>query len=166
MVAEDSAMAEKVTLVKKLKDFIIDAKSTGRNLQRFSSRVRGTVDEIVASNEHVLKLLERTANEVQVQKGSGRIQRVFNSLHPTKAIPPEVIVATREEIETLWYDMAGCMKTNLERLIFEAERNIRALNELEEQLNLISGIIFRESRRIDADEAEIVCRFLHFETDE
>lgn len=155
---EHSTLSFKVSLAKNLGKFITDAKSAGRDLQRFSSRVGGTVDEIVALNEHVLQLLERTANEVQPQIGEGRVERVINSLIPAKPIQPEVIAARRKEIKTLWFHMTSLMKVNIEKLIFEAQRNTRALDELEEQLNLISGIIVREDNQISADEMEMLDR--------
>lgn len=165
-LVEHSGLHFKDSLVTSLGQFIENAKSAGRNLHKFSSRVGGTVDEIVSLNEHALQLLERTANEVRPQIAEGPIQRVFNSLFPTKPVQPEVVAARREEIKTVWYQMTNLMKTNIKSLIFEAKLNVGALDRLEQKLRSINEILARVGNHISAEEAELVCCFLNSGTTE
>lgn len=151
-----SSLHFKESLVKNLVQFVTDAKSAGRDLQKFSSRVGGAVDEIVALNEHVLHLLERTANEIRPQIGNGFVQQVYNALLPVAPAQPQAIAVRRKEIKSLWYQMTAVMKENIEKLILEARLNMGALDRLEAQLGVINGILAREDNKINADELELV----------
>lgn len=68
----------KRVLSEEFRPVIVDANSVGQDLQRFSSRFGGDVNDILALNEHVLQLLEKMAHKVRPRIGDGFIQRVFN----------------------------------------------------------------------------------------
>ncbi|CAE6428857.1 unnamed protein product [Rhizoctonia solani] len=151
-----SSLIAKDSLVDRLNEFVVDAKATGRNLQRFGSRVGGAVDQIVTMNEYVLKLLENTVKDSQPQISSGPIQRVVNAVSPIKPAGPQMVAARRKEVETMWYQATGMMESTIRRLILEAEANIIALDKLEGQLDLINEMILREDEGIRAQAEEVL----------
>lgn len=151
-----SSLVAKDSLVDHLNEFVVDAKTAGRNLQKFGGRVGGAVDQILAMNEYVLKLLENTAKDAQAQISSGPIRRVFNSLSPIKSAGPQVIAARRKEVETMWYQATGMMEATVRKLIFEAEANILALDKLEGQLDTINEMVLREDAGIRAQAEEVL----------
>ncbi|KAF8705294.1 hypothetical protein RHS03_05302, partial [Rhizoctonia solani] len=151
-----STLVAKDSLVERLNEFVVDAKTAGRNLQRFGGRVGGAVDQIVAMNEYVLKLLENTAKDSEAQISSGPVQRVMNAVSPIKVSGPQVIAARRKEVETMWYQATGMMDATIRKLIHEAEANIIALDKLESQLDLINEMILREDEGIRAKAEEVL----------
>jgi hypothetical protein len=151
-----SSLIAKDALVDRLNEFVMDAKTAGRNLQRFGSRVGGAVDQIVVMNEYVLKLLENTAKDAQPQIGSGPLQRVFNAISPIGPAGPQLVAARRKEVETTWYQATGMMESTVRKLILEAEANLMALDRLESQLDLINEMVLREDNHVRAQAEEVV----------
>ncbi|CAE6449859.1 unnamed protein product [Rhizoctonia solani] len=150
-----SSLVAKDSLIDRLNEFVVDAKATGRNLQRFGGRVGGAVDQIITMNEYVLKLLENTVKDSQPQV-DGTIQRVMNAVSPIKSVGPHIIAARRKEVETMWYQATGMMESTIRKLIHEAEINIVALDKLEGQLDLINEMILREDEGIRAQAEEVL----------
>lgn len=151
-----SSLVAKDSLVDRLNEFVVDAKTAGRSLQRFGGRVGGAVDQIVAMNEYVLKLLESTAKGAQPHLSSGTIQRVLNAVSPIKPAGPHVIAARRKEVEAMWYQATGMMEATVRKLILEAEANILALDKLEGQLDVVNEMVLREDAGIRAQAEELV----------
>lgn len=151
-----SSLIAKDALVDRLNEFVLDAKTTGRNLQKFGGRVGGAVDQIVAMNEYVLKLLESTAKDAQPQLPSGTVQRVINAISPIRPAGPHVIAARRKEVESMWYQATGMMESSVRKLIMEAEANIIALDRLESQLDAINEMVLREDNHIRGQAEEVL----------
>ncbi|QRV74213.1 transmembrane protein [Ceratobasidium sp. AG-Ba] len=149
-----SSLVAKDALVERLNEFVVDAKVAGRNLHKFGGRVGGAVDQIVAMNEYVLKLLEANVKNAQPQISSGPVQRVMNALSPIRG--PAATSADRKEIEGMWYQATGMMESTVRKLIVEAEVNMVALDKLEEQLDMINEMVLREDGRIRAQAEEIL----------
>jgi hypothetical protein len=159
-----SSLVAKDALVDRLNEFVMDAKTAGRNLQRFGGRVGGAVDQIVAMNEYVLKLLENTVKDAQPQIGGGAVQRVFNAISPIQPAGPRLIAARRKEVETTWYQATGMMESSVRKLIHEAEANLMALDRLESQLDTINEMVLREDNHVRAQAEEVVSclNWLHY----
>lgn len=151
-----SSLIAKDALVDRLNEFVLDAKTTGRNLQKFGGRVGGAVDQIVAMNEYVLKLLESTAKDAQPQLPSGTVQRVIHAISPIRPAGPHVIAARRKEVESMWYQATGMMESSVRKLIMEAEANVIALDRLESQLDAINEMVLREDNHIRGQAEEVV----------
>ncbi|CUA68881.1 hypothetical protein RSOLAG22IIIB_08128 [Rhizoctonia solani] len=62
--AKHSSLPNKDPLVEQLYLIASTAKETGRSFQRFSSRVRSTLDQIVVANQYILLDVESQVNEV------------------------------------------------------------------------------------------------------
>lgn len=149
-----SSLVAKDALVERLNEFVLDAKTAGRNLQKFGGRVGGAVDQIVSMNEYVLKLLEANVKNAQPRVSSGPVQRVMNALSPVRG--PAATAAERKEIEGMWYQATGMMESTVRKLIIEAEANMVALDKLEGQLDMINEMVLREDSRIRAQAEEIL----------
>ncbi|KAG8683575.1 hypothetical protein FRC09_015986 [Ceratobasidium sp. 395] len=148
-----SSLVAKDALVDRLNEFVVDAKTAGRNLHKFGGRVGGAVDQIVAMNEYVLKLLESTVKNAQPQLSSGPIQRMVTALSPIRA---PAATPGRKEVEAMWYQATGMMESTVRKLIIEAEANMVALDKLEEQLDMVNEMVLREDSRIRAQAEEVL----------
>ncbi|KAF8628022.1 hypothetical protein AX15_004139 [Amanita polypyramis BW_CC] len=115
-------------LASSLKEFVEDARKTGRGLQKMSAKVAGAVDNILAVNTYAL----RTIEDANAKKPS-----IFNSLIPWSKNSKEVVANT-------FADAMGVLSANLGRLILEAEANLGNLNALEEQLSTLDDMVARE----------------------
>lgn len=151
-----SSLVSKDSLVKNLDSFVVDAKTAGRDLQKFGSRVGGAIDQIVSMNEYVLLLLEQTANDLQPQISDGPINQLLDALLPTKRVTPSVLATQTKEIEAAWFKGTGLMKSTVEQLIHEFRLNMGTLDRLEEKLGIIYTIAVREDTIIAANEEEMV----------
>lgn len=109
-----SSLVTKDLLVKELDNFVGDAKSAGRGLQKFGSQVGGTIDRIVAKNEYALLLLEQVAKDMRPEISSGPVNRVLDAVLPSKNVPHRDIVAQMRRIEAVWFEATGLMKTTVE----------------------------------------------------
>lgn len=129
-----SSLPSKDPLANRLDGFVTDAKTAGRSLQKFGSRVGGTVDQIVAMNEQVLLLLE------DAQPAGGKTLIVSES--------------SQKDVTAAWRRSIDLLKSTIQKLIHEAEHNIVALERLKEKLNVIHDIIVRDDDKIQnrADE--------------
>lgn len=157
---EHSSLFSKDSIVKNLDSFVADAKSAGRDLQKFGSRVGGAIDEMVSTNEYVLLLLQQVAKDVQPQISGNLVQRALNGLSPPRRMSPEVLAKRMKEIEEAWYESTGTMKLAVERLIHESVSNINALDRLEAKLNGINKIVVREDKKNAKDEEDWVRRLV------
>lgn len=152
-----SSLGIRDSLVRNLNNFVADAKSAGRDLQKFGSRVGGAIDQIVSTNEEALLLLEQTAKDLRPQISDDPVHRVLDALLPTKRISSEVLATRMKEIEAVWFEATGLMKSTVERLIHECRLNMGALDRLEEKLSVINKIVVKEDGKITAKEGEMVC---------
>ncbi|KAK2460962.1 hypothetical protein APHAL10511_007432 [Amanita phalloides] len=112
-----------------LREFVEDAKRTGRGLQKMSAKVAGAVDNILAINTYALRMIE----EANAKKGT-----VFYSLVPWSG------KRSTEVIANMFAETMGVLSSNLARLILEAETNLGNLNTLEERLSTLHDMVIRE----------------------
>ncbi|KAF8623605.1 hypothetical protein AX17_007308 [Amanita inopinata Kibby_2008] len=117
-------------LADSLKDFVNNAKKTGRGLQKMGSKVAGAVDNILAVNTYALRTIEEV---------SGKKTSVLTSLMPWYSGKD-----TKEAVGNIFADAMGVLSANLQRLILEAETNLANLNSLEERLSTLHDIVTRE----------------------
>ncbi|QRW10634.1 transmembrane protein [Ceratobasidium sp. AG-Ba] len=137
-LVKQSDLITKDRIVINLQQFVEDAKSTGRNLQKFGSHVGTAVDQTVGMNEYTIGLLESAAKS----KGSSTSSRALSSAPEAK------------EIKSMWFEAIANMKSNVAKLIVEAAANEQALNRLDGELSVINDMSAREGRRISSDKAE------------
>lgn len=150
-----STMVSGDSLVKNLRQFVEDAKTTGKGLQIFGSHIRGAVDEIVTLNEHALDLLERTMKDTQPRLDDGLFQRAIKNWYPDKPVAREVIEARNKEIKEVWVKAIGAMKSAIERLSKEAVINAKALDRLNGHLSVIHKIASRAKKTTTQDKSKL-----------
>ncbi|KZT60989.1 hypothetical protein CALCODRAFT_448139 [Calocera cornea HHB12733] len=132
--------------------FIGSAKIAGRELQRLGSRVGGTVDNILAMDDYVLRLLEETSNVPEVDP----VMRMIRALVPIGPSAAQRALAQRQGIETLWFQATGALENNIARLIGEAEASVVLLDRLEADLDVIDEMLGRESLHVENKTGELL----------
>ncbi|KXN91632.1 hypothetical protein AN958_12484 [Leucoagaricus sp. SymC.cos] len=125
-----SSLTSRDRLARMLLDFVEDAKKTGKRLQKLHSKVGGSVDIIMAVNDHALLTIEK-ANEPKPLLS-------FDTLIPWVGSRKAKIVTETFE------DAMNTLSSQIERLILEAEANIDNLNDLEERLHALHELVSLE----------------------
>ncbi|THH32243.1 hypothetical protein EUX98_g1928 [Antrodiella citrinella] len=136
-----SDLKSKEILSRTLEEFVLDAKTTGRGLQKLGSKIAGAVDSIVAVNDHALHTIEESE-----RKHSGLI--VFWPLSSG--------MATRNAVRETFADAMGVLSNQVSRIILEAEASIVNLDRLEERLLILYEIVSREDKFISAEKADLL----------
>ncbi|KAI0258393.1 hypothetical protein BC834DRAFT_835706 [Gloeopeniophorella convolvens] len=129
-----------------LSEFVKDARQVGRGLTRFSSRVGGAVDNIIAVNDYALHAIE-AANS----KSSALSLR---HLWPFSPAGP----ATKEVVTRHFTDAMNTLSANMQRLVLEAEVSLSDLDKLEEHLRSIHEVVSREDSSVNAQRADLLAQ--------
>ncbi|KAF8150695.1 hypothetical protein B0H34DRAFT_630720, partial [Crassisporium funariophilum] len=131
------------TLATSLVEFVEDAKKTGRGLQRLSSKIGGAVDSTMAMNDYALGTIEAA----QKAKPS-RLHALNPWRSPTRSINEVVTETFGEAMDVL--------SINMERLILEAEVNLKNLDALEERLLILHEIVSREDSSLSNAKSDLL----------
>jgi hypothetical protein len=149
------------TLSARLENFVLGAKSTSRALTRFSSRVGGVVDTLVAMDEFAIRALENVqAMEISSSRPSYSSSLVsFDTLrHYFLALfqsPSDRANAERAVLQA-FAQASSVMDVNIRRLIIEAEVVLKDLEDLENKLHVIEDIVQEEGVVIDMQHREVL----------
>ncbi|RDB26345.1 hypothetical protein Hypma_006741 [Hypsizygus marmoreus] len=152
----EMATADLVTLVRvsnlksrdmlgdSLGEFVDDAKKTGRDLQRLSSKIGGAVDSIMAVNDYALH---------EIEAANVKAPTILNAygLMPWAARRPATEVVARTFGEAM-----NVLSSSMQRLILEAEVNLANLDRLEERLSTLHDLVSREDSSISGARAEVL----------
>ncbi|KAG6821323.1 hypothetical protein H0H93_000184 [Arthromyces matolae] len=139
-----SDLKSRETLSEHLSTFVEEAKKTGRDLQRLSSKIGGAVDNIMAVNDYALHQIE------SVHAKPPGVLSLYGVI-PWAAQKPTYDVVIRTFDEAM-----GVLSTSLERLILEAEVNLANLERLEERLSTLHDIVSREDVTISNAKSELL----------
>ncbi|KAG8776834.1 hypothetical protein FRC12_000682 [Ceratobasidium sp. 428] len=123
-----SSLVSKDDLSEGFEVFTRDARNTGRSLQKFGGRVGMAVDETIVTNNYAIKSLEAAG------KGWNR----------------------RKDITATWFRMTGQTKSTIQKLISEASANLRALDILKNELDVIHTMLATEDHKAESDKEEMV----------
>lgn len=155
-----SGLTCKENLSSRLDGFVGAAKSTSRSLTRFSSRVNGVVDNLLAMDEYAIRALEDAAKTIGTKRSTGRksngivIDVIDVLLSPFSS--GVQIAGPHQKILTTFIQASAMMDTSIRRLILEAESTLRSLEDLELRLDTINGIAAQESSIITSNEQEVL----------
>ncbi|KAI9463284.1 hypothetical protein BJY52DRAFT_75619 [Lactarius psammicola] len=131
-------------LADSLGELVKDVRKVGRGLTRFSSRVGGAVDNVIAFNGYALHAIKAA----DFKPSAFSLNRLLPFAQSASA-PEQVVVRTfTEALNTL--------STNMQRLVSEAEASISGLNKLGERLTSIHEIVSREDILISAARVELL----------
>ncbi|KAG8713575.1 hypothetical protein FRC09_018579 [Ceratobasidium sp. 395] len=122
-----SSLVSKDDLSEGFEVFTRDARNTGRSLQKFGGRVGMAVDETIVTNNYAIKSLEAA------EKGWNR----------------------RKDITATWFRMTGQTKSTIQKLISEASANLRALDILKNELDVIHTMLATEDHKAESDKEEM-----------
>ncbi|KAG9096436.1 hypothetical protein FRC06_008660 [Ceratobasidium sp. 370] len=135
ILVKESSLVGKESLARNLEEFVEDARLTGRSLQKFGGHVGGAVDETIAMNEYTIELLDRAAKDTE-------------SSLLTRFLLPHAAETRKKDIKSIWVRETRRMKSTVQQLMKEAAANTRALDRLENELNVIHTIVTRESELV------------------
>ncbi|KAG8744947.1 hypothetical protein FRC10_009182 [Ceratobasidium sp. 414] len=140
-----SSLVSKDLLAKHLAEFVEDACTVGRSLQKFGGRVERVVDQTISMNEYAIGLLESAAKRRQPSSFA-------------KFLSPQVPLSQRKDIKAVWFKAIGSMKSEVMEGFLEATANMRALDKLENKLSVIHRMVVTEDNKIKADKAETLLK--------
>ncbi|KAJ3915358.1 hypothetical protein F5877DRAFT_81916 [Lentinula edodes] len=143
VLVRSSTLTSKDVLGEELIAFAHDARSSGRGLQRLSSKVAATVDLILAVNEYAMATISKAQTSFP-SFGSEVVAYVF----PESTVEKVVLRTFAEAMQTL--------STVVERLILLAEVELANLERLEEHLSVLYDIVIRENFTISSTKAELL----------
>lgn len=127
-----------------LATFVKDAKKTARSLTKLSSRVGGTVDNVMAVNRHAM----RTIQDMEKNAPPSYSLAALMSLC--------IGTSTQEVIIGAFASAMDTFSTAIQRLILEAEKSLYNLDILEEDLSAIHEAVLREDISITAQKSELL----------
>ncbi|KAF9466636.1 hypothetical protein BDZ94DRAFT_1295755 [Collybia nuda] len=132
------------TLGDALVEFIGDTKTTGRNLQKLTSRIGGAVDKIMAINDYALYAIEEA-------------QAKAPSRFSIKGLVPWAVPRPTSEIVTETFSSAmSVLSEEMTKVILEAEANIIQLDRLEDRLSTVHEILTREDSTLTSARADLL----------
>ncbi|KAF3925220.1 hypothetical protein ABW20_dc0104139 [Dactylellina cionopaga] len=144
-----SGLACRDQLVVHLEHFGDNARVASRSLSKFSSRVMGTIDSILALDEWAKKTLEDIRDSESTSKMS------ISSLVLWR--DNEQI---RRDVSNTFLKTTEGMDGQLQRLVMEAQGVLSILDQLEERLTTIHEIVSREANHVKMENDEVLSAIL------
>jgi len=123
-----------------LRQFVDDARTTGRALNKLNSKVGGAVDGIMAVNDYALHTIEAAESQ------SPSILSYLVPWTPPKA---DLVLSTFE-------DSMNYLSFTVQGLVLEFELNLQNLNKLEEQLSVLHELVSREDKSMSSAKSELL----------
>ncbi|KAI0040346.1 hypothetical protein FA95DRAFT_1502994 [Auriscalpium vulgare] len=139
-----SDLTRRDLLADTLDEFTRDARKVGRGLQKFSSRVNGAIDNVLAVNDYCLRAIEAAQSTSETW-----------SLDTIRTFLVGDAVSQRVVTETFTNAM-GTLSANMQRLILDAEASILDLTMLEQQLANLQDIVAREDSSLSSAQSELL----------
>ncbi|KAF3310934.1 hypothetical protein TWF173_009056 [Orbilia oligospora] len=127
-----------------LEEFGDNARIASRSLSKFSSRVMGTIDSILALDEWAKKTLENIRDSESGPKS-------FSSLVLWRDNDQ-----IRRDVANTFTKTTEGMNGQLQRLVLEAQNVLTILDQLEEKLTTIHEIISREANHVKMEHDEVL----------
>ncbi|KAF3212472.1 hypothetical protein TWF191_010472 [Orbilia oligospora] len=127
-----------------LEEFGDNARIASRSLSKFSSRVMGTIDSILALDEWAKKTLEDIRDSESGPKS-------FSSLVLWRDNDQ-----IRRDVANTFTKTTEGMNGQLQRLVLEAQNVLTILDQLEEKLTTIHEIISREANHVKMEHDEVL----------
>ena len=146
-----SSLLSRDDLSSRLDDFVTAAKSTSRQLSKFSSRVGGVVDHLLAMDEYAIKSLEAVAAAQKAEIPSSVTSLL---LFPFRT--PTDVAAEESAIRQTFIQTSSVMDTSIQRLIIEAKTTLRELDDLDAKLWIIADIVARENGLVTEREQQVL----------
>lgn len=151
-LVRSSSLTCKHDLSSRLDEFINNAKTTSRQLTKFSSKVGGVVDSLLAMDEYAIKALESVA---AIEAGGRAQEGVVGFLMSPFYGHQDLELAARNVYDT-FIKASSIMDTSIRRLITEASLTLSSLEQLEGQLVTIEDLARHEHRFVAAQHSEVL----------
>ncbi|KAJ7629424.1 hypothetical protein DFH06DRAFT_1225692 [Mycena polygramma] len=126
-----------------LRQFVDEARSAGRGLNKLNAKVAGAVDGIMAVNDYALQTIAAAQAESPPS--------ILGQLMPWKPPKPktDLVLSTFE-------DSMNYLSFTMQGLVLEFELNLQNLNKLEEQLSVLHEFVSREDNSISSAKSELL----------
>ncbi|KAF3921589.1 hypothetical protein AA313_de0205446 [Arthrobotrys entomopaga] len=145
-----SGLACRDQLVVHLEHFGDNARIASRSLSKFSSRVMGTIDSILALDEWAKKTLEDIRDS----------EKAASNLGISSLVMWRDNDRIRRDVSNTFLRTTEGMDGQLQRLVMEAQGVLNILDQLEDRLNTIHEIISREANHIKIENDEVLSAIL------
>jgi len=123
-----------------LRQFVDDARTTGRALNKLNSKVGGAVDGIMAVNDYALHTIEAAESQSP---------SILSYLVPWTPPKTDLVLSTFE-------DSMNYLSFTVQGLVLEFELNLQNLNKLEEQLSVLHELVSREDKSMSSAKSELL----------
>ncbi|KAK6340249.1 hypothetical protein TWF730_002013 [Orbilia blumenaviensis] len=127
-----------------LEEFGDNARIASRSLSKFSSRVMGTIDSILALDEWAKKTLEDIRDSESGPKSFSHLMMWRDNDR------------IRRDVANTFTKTTEGMNGQLQRLVMEAQNVLTILDQLEEKLTTIHEIISREANHVKMEHDEVL----------
>ncbi|PPJ51389.1 hypothetical protein CBER1_08560 [Cercospora berteroae] len=150
-VVQYSSLPSKNELVFEFSGFVDTARQASGDLSRFNSRIGRAVDHILSTNRWTLSVIDGVS-EKEAQRGS--IARFFSDNLNIFA-PFQPLSLSRDVLFDQYLRHTGAVEEQIMTLIDEAMALRDVLDNLDNRLDIISGISTRDGIRIESGKDEL-----------
>lgn len=150
-VVQYSSLPSKNELVFEFSGFVDTARQASGDLSRFNSRIGRAVDHILSTNRWTLSVIDGVS-EKEAQRGS--IARFFSDNLNIFA-PFQPLSLSRDVLLDQYLRHTGAVEEQIMSLIDEAMALRDILDNLDNRLDIISGISTRDGIRIESGKDEL-----------
>lgn len=140
-----SSLTSKTLLAARLREFVGDAQTTGKQLRRLHAQVGGAVDKVMAVNDYAL-------NAISASKETRTLSNAILSLIVPSTRTPDAILLER------FVDSMDTMSLTLASLIDSFQAALIALETLQAHLDSIHSLISRENLSLEDARDELLAQ--------
>lgn len=151
-IVRHSALRSRNELVLEFDGFIETARIASYDLQKFSSHVGRSVDNILSTARWTKRVLDGI---VDLEKSRGTISKVFG--HRILA-PFQPMRFNEDAVLANYITHTRLVEEEIHRLIAEAQALLRVLQNLEDRLDVIHGIAVRDNIHLQSSKADLLAQ--------
>ena len=151
-IVRHSALRSRNELVLEFDGFIETARIASYDLQKFSSHVGRSVDNILSTARWTKRVLDGI---VDLNRSRGTISKIFG--HRILA-PFQPMRFNEDAVLANYITHTRLVEEEIHRLIAEAQALLRVLQNLEDRLDVIHGIAVRDNIHLQSSKADLLAQ--------
>lgn len=149
LVVAHSNVPSRKELTQEFENFIETAKAAGFDLTKFNSAIGRTMDHILSTNRWTLQVMDGV---VERDAERGAIGRFFNSIPPAFGWHAQNL---DEILLDQYLKHTSQVEHQITRLILEAQALLGLLAHLDDELEIIAGIVMRDGIAVSNNRDEL-----------
>ena len=138
-----SNLPSKHELVYEFQGFVETARQASTDLTRFNSRIGRAVDHIISTNKHTLQALDGWALQTSSRNRFSRL------------LWPSADTLTESHLMQQYLRHTSAVEQQIQDLILEAQALLAILQNLDDRLDVIHGIVTRDGIHVQDDRDEL-----------